>query len=154
MGDIAILSGGTVFTEELDIKPENATIEQLGSAGAVTITKEDTVLLNGEGSKDNLEARCEQIRSVIADVHTTEYEKEKLQERLAKLSGGVAVIKVGGASEVEVGEKKDRYEDALNATRAAVEEGILPGGGTALIKATKILDEVKEKPLISIKNWG
>ena len=145
MGDIAILSGGTVFTEELDIKPENATIEQLGSAGAVTITKEDTVLLNGEGSKDNLEARCEQIRSVIADVHTTEYEKEKLQERLAKLSGGVAVIKVGGASEVEVGEKKDRYEDALNATRAAVEEGILPGGGTALIKATKILDEVKEK---------
>ena len=151
LGDIAILSGGTVFTEELDIKPENATIEQLGSAGAVTITKEDTVLLNGEGSKDNLEARCEQIRSVIADVHTTEYEKEKLQERLAKLSGGVAVIKVGGASEVEVGEKKDRYEDALNATRAAVEEGILPGGGTALIKATKILDEVKEKPLISIK---
>ncbi|KAF6066735.1 TCP-1/cpn60 chaperonin family protein [Candida albicans] len=145
LGDIAILSGGTVFTEELDIKPENATIEQLGSAGAVTITKEDTVLLNGEGSKDNLEARCEQIRSVIADVHTTEYEKEKLQERLAKLSGGVAVIKVGGASEVEVGEKKDRYEDALNATRAAVEEGILPGGGTALIKATKILDEVKEK---------
>ena len=145
MGDIAILSGGTVFTEELDIKPENATIEQLGSAGAVTITKEDTVLLNGEGSKDNLEARCEQIRSVIADVHTTEYEKEKLQERLAKLSGGVAVIKVGGASEVEVGEKKDRYEDALNATRAAVEEGILPGGGTALIKATKILDEVKER---------
>ena len=154
MGDIAILSGGTVFTEELDIKPENATIEQLGSAGAVTITKEDTVLLNGEGSKDNLEARCEQIRSVIADVHTTEYEKEKLQERLAKLSGGVAVIKVGGASEVEVGEKKDRYEDALNATRAAVEEGILPGGGTALIKATKILDEVKEKAVNFDQNWG
>ncbi|WLF79172.1 chaperonin [Lodderomyces elongisporus] len=145
LGDIAILTGGTVFTEELDIKPSEATLEHLGSAGAVTVTKEDTVVLNGEGSKENLEQRCEQIRTVIDDAATTEYEKEKLQERLAKLSGGVAVIKVGGASEVEVGEKKDRYEDALNATRAAVQEGILPGGGTALIKATKILDEVKEK---------
>ncbi|KAI5962357.1 HSP60 [Candida pseudojiufengensis] len=145
LGDIAILTGGTVFTEELDIKPENATIEQLGSAGSITVTKEDTVILNGEGSKENLEQRCEQIRTVMDDAQTTEYEKEKLQERLAKLSGGVAVIKVGGASEIEVGEKKDRYEDALNATRAAVQEGILPGGGTALIKATKILDGVKEK---------
>lgn len=143
LGDIAILSGGTVFTEELDLKPENATIELLGSAGAITITKEDTVVLNGEGSKDNIQARCEQIRTTIDDAQTTEYEKEKLQERLAKLLGGVAVIKVGGTSEVEVGEKKDRYDDALNATRAAVQEGILPGGGTALIKASRILDDVK-----------
>lgn len=143
LGDIAILSGGTVFTEELDIKPENASVDLLGTCGSVTITKEDTVMLNGEGSKDNIQARCEQIRTAINDAQTTEYEKEKLQERLAKLSGGVAVVKVGGASEIEVGEKKDRYDDALNATRAAVEEGILPGGGTALIKASKILDEVK-----------
>ncbi|KAI5954590.1 HSP60 [Candida jiufengensis] len=145
LGDIAILTGGTVFTDELDIKPENATIDLLGSAGSITVTKEDTVILNGEGSKENLEQRCDQIRTVMDDAQTTEYEKEKLQERLAKLSGGVAVIKVGGASEIEVGEKKDRYEDALNATRAAVQEGILPGGGTALIKATRILDGVKEK---------
>jgi len=143
LGDIAILSGGTVFTEELDIKPENATVDLLGSAGSITITKEDTVVLNGEGTKDNIAARCEQIRTSIDDAATSEYEKEKLQERLAKLSGGVAVIKVGGSSEVEVGEKKDRYDDALNATRAAVQEGILPGGGTALIKASRILDEVK-----------
>ncbi|KAG7661000.1 HSP60 [[Candida] subhashii] len=145
LGDIAILTGGTVFTEELDLKPSDATIDLLGSAGSISITKEDTVVLNGEGSKENLAARCEQIRATIDDVATTEYEKEKLQERLAKLSGGVAVVKVGGSSEVEVGEKKDRYEDALNATRAAVQEGILPGGGTALIKATRILDEVKDK---------
>ncbi|KAK6456384.1 putative heat shock protein 60, mitochondrial precursor [Scheffersomyces xylosifermentans] len=143
LGDIAILSGGTVFTEELDIKPENATVDLLGSAGSITITKEDTVILNGEGTKDNIASRCEQIRTSIDDAATSEYEKEKLQERLAKLSGGVAVIKVGGSSEVEVGEKKDRYDDALNATRAAVQEGILPGGGTALIKASRILDEVK-----------
>ncbi|KAI5302128.1 chaperonin, partial [Ascosphaera pollenicola] len=105
------------------------------TSGAITITKEDTIILNGEGSKDAIAQRCEQIRGVIADQSTSDYEKEKLQERLAKLSGGVAVIKVGGASEVEVGEKKDRVVDALNATRAAVEEGILPGGGTALLKA-------------------
>lgn len=145
LGDIAILSGGTVFTEELDLKPENATIDLLGSAGSITITKEDTVVLNGEGAKDNIQSRCEQIRTAIDDPSTTEYEREKLQERLAKLSGGVAVIKVGGSSEVEVGEKKDRYDDALNATRAAVQEGILPGGGTALIKASRILDDVKQK---------
>lgn len=143
LGDIAILSGGTVFTEELDIKPENATLDLLGSCGSITITKDDTVVLNGEGSKDNIQSRCEQIRTTIDDPQTTEYEKEKLQERLAKLSGGVAVVKVGGTSEVEVGEKKDRYDDALNATRAAVQDGILPGGGTALIKASKILDAVK-----------
>lgn len=143
LGDIAILSGGTVFTEELDIKPENATVDLLGKCGAVTITKEDTVILNGEGLKDTIAQRCEQIRAAMADPTTSSYEAEKLQERLAKLSGGVAVIKVGGASEVEVGEKKDRYDDALNATRAAVQDGILPGGGTALLKASLQLDSVK-----------
>ncbi|KAJ9604635.1 chaperonin [Cladophialophora chaetospira] len=135
LGDIGILTNATVFTDELDIKLEKATPDMLGSTGSITITKEDTIILNGEGSKDSIAQRCEQIRGVMADPSTSEYEKEKLQERLAKLSGGVAVIKVGGASEVEVGEKKDRVVDALNATRAAVEEGILPGGGTALIKA-------------------
>ncbi|KAK7679695.1 chaperonin [Cerrena zonata] len=143
LGDIAILTGGTVFTEELDLKPENVTIDLLGSCGSITVTKEDTVVLNGEGSRDNIQARCDQIKTAIEDPQTSEYEREKIQERLAKLSGGVAVIKVGGTSEVEVGEKKDRYDDALNATRAAVQEGILPGGGTALIKASKVLDEVK-----------
>ncbi|KAH3675637.1 hypothetical protein WICMUC_002554 [Wickerhamomyces mucosus] len=143
LGDIAILTGGTVFNEELDLKPENATPELLGSAASITITKEDTVVLNGEGSKENILERIEQIKSSVADDQTSSYEKEKLKERLAKLSGGVAVVKVGGASEVEVGEKKDRYDDALNATRAAVEEGILPGGGTALLKASRILKDVK-----------
>ncbi|RKP28704.1 GroEL apical domain-like protein, partial [Metschnikowia bicuspidata] len=145
LGDIVILSGGTVFTEELDLKPENATFDQLGGAGSITITKEDAVILNGAGFKSNIQERCVQIRQSVEDAATSEYEREKLQERLAKLSGGVAVIKVGGASEVEVGEKKDRYDDALNATRAAVQEGILPGGGTALIKATRVLDAVREK---------
>ncbi|EGC48225.1 hsp60-like protein [Histoplasma capsulatum var. duboisii H88] len=135
LGDIGILTNATVFTDELDMKLEKATADMLGSTGSITITKEDTIILNGDGSKDSIAQRCEQIRGVIADPTTSDYEKEKLQERLAKLSGGVAVIKVGGASEVEVGEKKDRVVDALNATRAAVEEGILPGGGTALLKA-------------------
>ncbi|CCH42514.1 Heat shock protein 60, mitochondrial [Wickerhamomyces ciferrii] len=143
LGDIAILTGGTVFNEELDLKLENTTPELLGSAASVTITKEDTVILNGEGLKENILDRIDQIKSSVADDQTSSYEKEKLQERLAKLSGGVAVVKVGGASEVEVGEKKDRYDDALNATRAAVEEGILPGGGTALLKASRILKDVK-----------
>ncbi|KIW13774.1 hsp60-like protein [Exophiala spinifera] len=144
LGDIGILTNATVFTDELDIKLEKATPDMLGSTGSITITKEDTIILNGEGSKDAIAQRCEQIRGVMADPTTSEYEKEKLQERLAKLSGGVAVIKVGGASEVEVGEKKDRVVDALNATRAAVEEGILPGGGTALIKAAaNALKDVK-----------
>ncbi|KAJ4316429.1 chaperonin [Fusarium piperis] len=144
LGDLAILTDGTVFTDELDVKLEKATPDMLGSTGSITITKEDTILLNGNGAKDNIAQRCEQIRGVMADPTTSEYEKEKLQERLAKLSGGVAVIKVGGSSEVEVGEKKDRFVDALNATRAAVEEGILPGGGTALIKASAhALGEVK-----------
>ncbi|OBZ72799.1 Heat shock protein 60, mitochondrial [Grifola frondosa] len=139
LGDLAILTGGTVFTDELDIKLEHATPDLLGSTGSVTITKEDTILLSGEGSKDAIQARCEQIRSLIQDPTTSQFDRTKLQERLAKLSGGVAVIKVGGSSEVEVSEKKDRYDDALNATRAAVEEGILPGGGIALLKASLAL---------------
>ncbi|KAH7103413.1 chaperonin GroL [Auriculariales sp. MPI-PUGE-AT-0066] len=143
LGDLAILTGGTVFTDELDIKLERATPDLLGSSGSITITKEDTIFLNGEGSKDGIAARCEQIRAVMNDVTTSEYDRSKLQERLAKLSGGVAVIKVGGSSEVEVSEKKDRYDDALNATRAAVEEGIVPGGGTALLKASRALGDIQ-----------
>jgi chaperonin GroEL len=144
LGDLGILTNATVFTDELDIKLEKATPDMLGSTGSITITKEDTIILNGEGSKDAITQRCEQIRGVMNDPTTSDYEKEKLQERLAKLSGGVAVIKVGGSSEVEVGEKKDRFVDALNATRAAVEEGILPGGGTALLKAaSQALGNVK-----------
>ncbi|CCK68369.1 chaperone ATPase HSP60 KNAG_0A07160 [Huiozyma naganishii CBS 8797] len=143
LGDIAVLTGGTVFTEELDLKPEHCTLEQLGSCDSITVTKEDTVVLNGDGSKESLQDRIEQIKNSVDATTTNSYEKEKLQERLAKLSGGVAVVRVGGASEVEVSEKKDRYDDALNATRAAVEDGILPGGGTALVKATRILDDVQ-----------
>lgn len=139
LGDLAILSGGTVFSDDVDIKLERLTADLLGSTGSVTITKEDTIFLNGEGSKEAIASRCEQIRGLINDVTTSDYDRSKLQERLAKLSGGVAVIKVGGSSEVEVGEKKDRYDDALNATRAAVEEGILPGGGVALLKASLAL---------------
>ncbi|MBW0493865.1 hypothetical protein O181_033580 [Austropuccinia psidii MF-1] len=143
LGDLAILTGGTCFNDELDIKLEKATPDLLGSTGSVTITKDDTILLNGDGQKERISGRCEQIRAAITDPSTSDYDKTKLQERLAKLSGGVAVIKVGGHSEVEVGEKKDRYDDALNATRAAVEEGIVPGGGTALLKASKALDSLK-----------
>ncbi|KAJ2698905.1 chaperonin, partial [Coemansia sp. IMI 203386] len=143
LGDLAILTNGTVFSEELDLKLENATPELFGTTGAVTVTKEDTFILNGAGNKEMINQRCEQIRSAMNMAGVSEYEKEKLQERLAKLSGGVAVIRVGGSSEVEVGEKKDRFVDALNATRAAVEEGILPGGGTALLKASLQLAEVK-----------
>ncbi len=139
LGDLAILTGGTVFTDELDIKLERATISLLWSMGSVTITKEDTIVLNGERSKDAIQSRCEQICSLIADPTTSDFDRTKLQERIAKLSGGVAVIKVGGSSEVEVGERKDRYDDALNAMRAAVEDGILPGGGVALRKASLAL---------------
>ncbi|KAI3640002.1 hypothetical protein MIR68_001963, partial [Amoeboaphelidium protococcarum] len=140
--DLAVLTGGQVFSEELDMKLEKVEPHMLGTTGSVTVTKDDTILLNGNGDKSALNARCEQLRSLIGET-SSEYEKEKLQERLAKLSGGVAVIKVGGASEVEVGEKKDRFVDALNATRAAVEEGIVPGGGVALLKATKVLESLK-----------
>merc|ERR1711977_782761 len=142
LGDLAILTGGQVFSDDLDMKLERASPDMLGTTGSVTITKEDTIFLNGEGNKDAITARCEQIRSAMNDPSTSEYDRTKLQERLAKLSGGVAVIRVGGSSEVEVGEKKDRYDDALCATRAAVEEGIVPGGGVALLKGTKALDSI------------
>ncbi len=139
--DIAILTGGQVVSEDLGIKLENVGLEMLGTAKRVNITKEDTTIVDGVGSEDDIKARVEQIKAQI-EVTTSDYDKEKLQERLAKLSGGVAVIKVGGATEVEVKERKDRVDDALHATRAAVEEGIVAGGGTALLYATKALDGV------------
>jgi chaperonin GroEL len=133
--DIAILTGGQVISEDLGIKLETVTLDMLGSAKRVNITKDDTTIVDGVGAKADIEARVGQIRKQIDDT-TSDYDREKLQERLAKLAGGVAVIKVGGATEVEVKEKKDRVDDALNATRAAVEEGIVPGGGVALLKAS------------------
>lgn len=139
LGNLAILTGGTVFTDELDIKLEHATADLLGSTGSITITKEDTIVLNSAGSKDAISAWCEQICALLNNPTTSEFDKTKLQECLMKLSGGVAVIKVGESSEVEVGEKKDQYNDALNATHAAVEEGILPGGGVTLLKASLVL---------------
>ena len=132
--DIAILTGGTVVSEDLGIKLENVSIDMLGTAKRVSITKDDTTIVDGTGSKEDIEARVAQIKQQIENT-TSDYDKEKLQERLAKLAGGVAVIKVGGATEIEVKERKDRVDDALNATRAAVEEGIVPGGGVALLKA-------------------
>ena len=137
--DIAVLTGGQVISEDLGIKLENVTLDMLGKAKKVTITKDDTTIVDGVGEKDAIEGRIGQIKRQIEDT-TSDYDKEKLQERLAKLAGGVAVIRVGGSTEVEVKEKKDRVDDALNATRAAVEEGIVPGGGIALLKATKALD--------------
>jgi chaperonin GroEL len=137
--DLAILTGGQVISEDLGIKLENVTLEMLGKAKKVTITKDDTTIVDGAGDKDGIEARISQIKRQIEDT-TSDYDKEKLQERLAKLAGGVAVVRVGGVTEVEVKEKKDRVDDALNATRAAVEEGIVPGGGVALLKASKILE--------------
>jgi chaperonin GroEL len=140
--DIAILTGGQLISEDLGIKLENVTLPMLGRAKRVRIEKETTTIIDGAGSKADIEARIAQIKSQIAET-TSDYDREKLQERLAKLAGGVAVIRVGGASEVEVKEKKDRVDDALNATRAAVEEGILPGGGVPLLRATKVLEGVK-----------
>ncbi|MEM1105499.1 MAG: chaperonin GroEL [Pseudomonadota bacterium] len=137
--DIAILTGGTVISEDLGIKLENVNLEMLGTAKRVNITKDDTTIVDGVGAKSEIEARVAQIRTQIEDT-TSDYDREKLQERLAKLAGGVAVIKVGGATEVEVKERKDRVDDALNATRAAVEEGIVPGGGIALLRASKNID--------------
>jgi chaperonin GroEL len=132
--DIAVLTGGQVISEDLGIKLENVTIDMLGKAKKVVVKKDDTTVVDGGGAKADIEARVSQIRKQIEDT-TSDYDREKLQERLAKLAGGVAVIKVGGATEVEVKERKDRVDDALNATRAAVEEGIVPGGGTALLRA-------------------
>jgi chaperonin GroEL len=139
--DIAELTGGTVISEEIGLKLETATLEHLGRAKKVTVGKEDTLVMHGAGTKEAITERCEMLREMMEKT-TSEYEKEKLQERLAKLSGGVAVLRVGGASEVEMGEKKDRITDALCATRAAVEEGIVPGGGIALLNASKSLDEL------------
>ena len=140
--DLSILTGGQVISEDLGIKLENVTINDLGTAKRVSIDKENTTVVNGAGTKADIQARCSQIRKQIEET-SSDYDKEKLQERLAKLAGGVAVIKVGGATEVEVKERKDRVDDALNATRAAVEEGIVPGGGLALLKAASALDKVK-----------
>ncbi|WP_027990896.1 chaperonin GroEL [Sinorhizobium meliloti] len=140
--DIAILTGGTVVSEDLGIKLESVTLDMLGRAKKVSIEKENTTIIDGAGSKADIEGRTAQIRAQIEET-TSDYDREKLQERLAKLAGGVAVIRVGGATEVEVKEKKDRVDDALHATRAAVEEGILPGGGVALLRAVKALDGLK-----------
>jgi len=140
--DIAILTGGQLISEDLGIKLENVSVDMLGKAKKVTITKENTTIVDGSGDKAGIEGRVSQIKRQIEDT-TSDYDREKLQERLAKLAGGVAVIRVGGATEVEVKEKKDRVDDALNATRAAVEEGIVPGGGVALLKASKVLDGFK-----------
>ncbi|MFM5907509.1 MAG: chaperonin GroEL [Novosphingobium sp.] len=142
LGDIATLTQGEMISEDLGIKLENVTLAMLGQAKKVTIDKDNTTIVDGAGSADEIKARVEQIRAQI-EVTTSDYDREKLQERLAKLAGGVAVIKVGGASEVEVKERKDRVDDALHATRAAVEEGIVPGGGTALLYATKALEGLK-----------
>ncbi len=140
--DIAILTGGQVISEDLGIKLENVTLDMLGHAKKITITKEETTIIAGGGKKSDIQGRCNQIRQQI-DETSSDYDKEKLQERLAKLAGGVGVIKVGGATETEVKERKDRVDDALNSTRAAVEEGIVPGGGTALLYATRALDKLK-----------
>jgi chaperonin GroEL len=137
--DIAILTGGTVISEDVGIKLENVTVEMLGRVKKVTISKENTILVDGSGQKSDIEGRVAQIKAQIEET-TSDYDKEKLQERLAKLAGGVAVIRVGGATEIEVKEKKDRIDDALNATRAAVQEGIVPGGGTALLRASVVLN--------------
>ena len=140
--DMAILTGGQVISEDLGIKLENVTIDMLGTAKRVVITKENTTIVDGAGSKDDINARCTQIRQQIEET-TSDYDREKLQERLAKLAGGVAVIRVGGATEVEVKERKDRVDDAMHATRAAVEEGVVSGGGAALLYALKFLDSVQ-----------
>jgi len=142
--DIAILTGGQLISEDLGIKLENVTTAMLGRAKKVIIEKEKTTIVNGAGKKADIEARVQQIKAQIEET-TSDYDKEKLQERLAKLAGGVAVIRVGGATEIEVKEKKDRVEDALNATRAAVEEGIVPGGGVALLRAKKAVGRIQDE---------
>jgi chaperonin GroEL len=140
--DIAILTGGTVISEETGRKLETATLADLGRCDKVVVTKEETTIVGGAGSEKDIKGRINQIKAEV-DASTSDYDKEKLQERLAKLAGGVAVIRVGAATEVELKEKKHRVEDALSATRAAVEEGIVPGGGVALINAIPALDKVK-----------
>src|SRR6187401_3342512 len=140
--DIAVLTGGQAISEDLGIKLENVTINMLGRAKKVMIEKENTTIVNGAGKKADIEGRINQIKAQIEET-TSDYDKEKLQERLAKLAGGVAVIRVGGATEVEVKERKDRVDDAMHATRAAVEEGILPGGGVALLRAGEVLKHLR-----------
>ena len=140
--DIAILTSGQVISEDLGIKLENVSLEMMGSAKRVAITKEETTIVEGAGKKKEIEGRCNQIRAQIEET-SSDYDREKLQERLAKLAGGVAVLNIGGATEIEVKEKKDRVDDALNSTRAAVEEGIVPGGGVALLYAAKALAKIK-----------
>lgn len=140
--DIAILTGGEVISEDLGIKLENVSLDMLGTAKVVSINKDDTTIVDGAGKKGDINARVTQIKAQIEET-TSDYDKEKLQERLAKLAGGVAVVRVGGATEVEVKEKKDRVDDALNATRAAVEEGIVPGGGVALLYASKAIEKLE-----------
>ncbi|MBR1033017.1 chaperonin GroEL, partial [Bradyrhizobium liaoningense] len=142
--DIAILTGGQAISEDLGIKLENVTLNMLGRAKKVMIDKENTTIVNGAGKKADIEARVAQIKAQIEET-TSDYDREKLQERLAKLAGGVAVIRVGGATEVEVKERKDRVDDAMHATRAAVEEGIVPGGGVALLRATEALKGLRTK---------
>jgi chaperonin GroEL len=140
--DIAILTGGTVISEEKGYKLEDADLSYLGIAEKITVDKENTTIVGGKGKKENIDARVKQIKTQIENT-TSEYDKEKLQERLAKLSGGVAVIYVGAASEVEMKERKYRFEDALNATRAAIEEGIIPGGGVAYLRAIDDISDLK-----------
>ena len=140
--DIAILTGGQVISQDLGIKLENVKLDDLGSCKKIKVDKDNSTIVSGSGKKSDIAARCDSIKKQV-DETTSDYDREKLQERLAKLAGGVAVIKVGGATEVEVKERKDRVDDALNATRAAVEEGIVPGGGLALLKAASALDKVK-----------
>jgi chaperonin GroEL len=140
--DIAVLTGGQAISEDLGIKLENVTLAMLGRAKKVTIEKENTTIVSGAGKKADIEARIHQIKTQIEET-TSDYDREKLQERLAKLAGGVAVIRVGGATEVEVKERKDRVDDAMHATRAAIEEGILPGGGVALLRASEVLRKLR-----------
>jgi chaperonin GroEL len=140
--DIAILTGGQVISEDLGIKLETVTLAMLGKAKRVILEKENTTIVEGAGSADDIKGRCNQIRAQVEET-TSDYDREKLQERLAKLAGGVAVIRVGGATEVEVKERKDRVDDALHATRAAVEEGIVPGGGVALARSSLVLATLK-----------
>jgi chaperonin GroEL len=140
--DIAILTAGQMISEDLGIKLDKVTVNMLGRAKKVMIDKENTTIVSGAGKKKDIEDRVSQIKAQIEET-TSDYDREKLQERLAKLAGGVAVIRVGGATEVEVKERKDRVDDAMHATRAAVEEGILPGGGVALLRATKVLEKLK-----------
>src|SRR6201990_2938063 len=140
--DVAALTGGQVISEDLGIKLENVTLDMLGRAKRVRIEKENTTIIDGAGKKEDIAARIAQLKAQIEET-TSDYDREKLQERLAKLAGGVAVLRVGGATEIEVKERKDRVEDAMHATRAAVAEGVLPGGGVALLRAIKALEKLK-----------